>query len=53
MAHAPEILVLISRAGIDIYTNSGKVPREGLGRDAYSIRKSRYLIKFSRVLESG
>lgn len=51
VAHAPQIPILISRAGVDIDSNAGKVSRQGFGSNPHSVRKGRDLVKLYRVLE--
>lgn len=50
VAHAPQISILISRAGIDINANARKMSRQGLGGNAHTIRECRDLIELCGIL---
>jgi hypothetical protein len=50
MAHAFEVLVLVSGASIEVYPNAGEMARQGLRRNSYAIWKSCEFVEFDRIL---
>lgn len=53
MAHALQRIVFVSRAGIDVDTNAGKMAREGFGGDAEAIGKGCDFIEVGRILQTS
>jgi hypothetical protein len=50
VAHSAQRIVFVSRAGVDIDTDTGEVTGQSFGRDAYAIGESRDLVKLDWVL---
>lgn len=50
MRDTAQVLVLISRAGVDVNSNAGEMAWESFSGDADAVRKGGYLIEFCWVL---